>query len=113
MLLDSPTTVRSPNNSKATSKKFYRGEGILMNPPDIQKNPVRRTIVKLFLKCLWGKFAHHLQLPKSQYLTEEEELQEKLQDATLEIKGIELLENTEKHPETDMMLINYQEKPNS
>jgi hypothetical protein len=36
-------------------------------------------------------------------------LQEKLQDATLEINGIELLENTE-HPETDMMLINYQEK---
>jgi hypothetical protein len=42
-------------------------------------------------------------------LTEEEELQEKLQDATVEIKGIELLENTE-HPETNMMLINYQEK---
>ena len=42
-------------------------------------------------------------------MTEEEELQEKLQDATLEIKGIELLENTE-NPETDMMLINFQEK---
>jgi hypothetical protein len=52
---------------------------------------------------LWGKLAQRLQLPKSHYLTEEEELQEKLQDATLEIKGIELLENTE-HPETDMML---------
>jgi hypothetical protein len=80
-----------------------------MNLLDVEKNPVRRTIAKLFLNCLWGKFAQRLQLPKSQYLTEEEELQEKLQDATLEIKGIELLENTE-HPETDMMLINYQVK---
>jgi hypothetical protein len=80
-----------------------------MNPSDIQKNPVRRTIAKLFLNCLWGKFDQRLQLPKSQYLTEEEELQKKLQDATLEIKGIELLQNKE-HPETDMMLINYQEK---
>jgi hypothetical protein len=56
------------------------------------------------LNCLWGKFTQRLQLPKSQYLTEE-----KLQDATLEIKGIELLENTE-YPKTDMMLINYQGK---
>jgi hypothetical protein len=42
-------------------------------------------------------------------LTEEEKLQQKLQDDTLEIKEIELLENTE-HPETDMMLISYQKK---
>jgi hypothetical protein len=75
-----------------------------MNPSDIQKNTVRRTIAKLFLNCLWGEFAQRLQLPKTQYLTEEEELQEKLQDATLEIKGIELLENND-HPENDMMLI--------
>jgi hypothetical protein len=58
---------------------------------------------------LWGKFAQSSQFPKSQYLTEGGDLQQKLQDATLEIKGIELLENKE-HPETDIMLINYQEK---
>jgi hypothetical protein len=56
-----------------------------------------------------GKFAQRLQLPKSQYLTEEAELQEKLCDSTIEIKGIELLENKE-HPQSDMMLVNYQEK---
>jgi hypothetical protein len=55
-----------------------------------------------------GKFAQRLQLPKTQYLTEEE-LQQTLQDTTLEIKGIEFLENLE-HPEIDMMLINYQDK---
>jgi hypothetical protein len=42
-----------------------------------------------------GKFAQRLQLPKTQYLSEEEELQEKLKDSTIEIKGIELLENPE------------------
>jgi hypothetical protein len=62
-----------------------------------------------FFYCLWRKFAQRLQIRKSQYLTEEEELQQKLQDATLQIKGIEHLKNTEL-PETDMMLINYQEK---
>jgi hypothetical protein len=51
-----------------------------MNPSDIQKNLVRRTIAKLCLIFLWGKFAQRLQFPNSQYLTEEE-LQQKLQDA--------------------------------
>ena len=49
-----------------------------MDPTNIQKNPVHRTIAKLFLNCLWGKFAQRLQLPKTEYLTEEAELQEKL-----------------------------------
>jgi hypothetical protein len=53
--------------------------------------------------------SQHLQLPKSQYLTEEEKIQQTLEGITLEIKEIVLLENKE-HLETDMMLINYQEK---
>jgi hypothetical protein len=82
-----------------------------MNPSEIEKNLLWRIIAKFYLNCLWGKFPQLLKLPKFQYLTEE--LQQKLQDATLEIKGTELLENTE-HSETDMMLISYQEKkPNS
>jgi hypothetical protein len=76
---------------------------------DIQKNPFRRTIPKQFLNCLWGNIAQRLQLLKSQYLIEEEQLQQKLQYDMLKIKEIELLENTE-HPETDIVLINYQEK---
>jgi hypothetical protein len=79
--------VRPMNNSKTTSRKFYGGKAFSL---DIEKNPVRRTIAKLFLNCLWGKFAQQLQLPKTQYLTYAEELQEKLKDTTLEIKGVEL-----------------------
>jgi hypothetical protein len=58
---------------------------------------------------LFSQDEKRLQLPKTQYLTEEEELQSKLKDSTIEIKGMELLENKE-HPENDMMLVNYQEK---
>jgi hypothetical protein len=59
-----------------------------MNASQIPKKTVKRTIAKLFLNCLWGKFAQRLALPKVQYFTEEQEIQDKLQDATLEIKGI-------------------------
>ncbi|XP_048775446.2 uncharacterized protein LOC125680045 [Ostrea edulis] len=104
-----PDECQTPEQKQEYISEIRRREGIFMNLIDIEKNPVRRTIAKLFLNCLWGKFAQRLQLPQTQYLTEEEELQKKLQDATLEIKGVELLENRD-HPEADMMLINYQEK---
>ncbi|XP_061170591.1 uncharacterized protein LOC133179932 [Saccostrea echinata] len=85
--------------------QFLEKEGIRMDRLSIEKNPVRRTIAKLFLNCLWGKFAQRLLLPKTKYLDEEEELQELLQDLTIDIKGIQLLENKEK-AELDMMLRN-------
>lgn len=80
----------------------------MLDPSQIEKNHVKRTIAKLFLNCLWGKFAQRIQLPKSRYLTEEEELQKLLQDCSLEVKGIELLKNSE-DPNLDMILVNYQE----
>jgi hypothetical protein len=104
-----PEECQTPEQQQQYIQDIFQREGIMMDPTNIQKNPVRRTIAKLFLNCLWGKFAQRLQLPKTEYLTEEEELENKLQDATLQIKGLELLENKE-HPETDMMLINYLEK---
>jgi hypothetical protein len=104
-----PEDCDTPEQQQQYIQDIFEREGIQMNPAEIQKNPVRRTIAKLFLNCLWGKFAQRLQLPKTEYLTEEAELHEKLQDSTLEIKGLQLLENTD-HPEADMMLINYQEK---
>lgn len=75
----------------------------------MKKNPVKRTIAKLFLNCLWGKFAQRLQLPKIEYLTQQEQLTKMLQDTILEVKGIELLNNLKK-PDSDMILINYVEK---
>ena len=64
-------------------EEIQQREAIMMNLSAIKKNPVKRTIAKLFLNCLWGKFSQRLQLAKSQYLTEEAELQEKLNDSTL------------------------------
>jgi hypothetical protein len=104
-----PDGCETPEQQQDYIQEILQREGIQMDPANIEKNPVRRTIAKLFLNCLWGKFAQRLQLPKTEYLTEEEELQQKLKDATLEIKGIELLENNE-NPQSDMMLINYLEK---
>jgi hypothetical protein len=77
-----PEDCETPEQQHQYINDILKREGILMNPADIKKNPVRRTIAKLFLNCLWGKFAQRLELPKTEYLTEEEELQEKLKDST-------------------------------
>lgn len=103
-----PPECESKEEKRSYIHDIFEREGIMLDPSQIEKNPVKRTIAKLFLNCLWGKFAERIQLPKSRYLTEEE-LQQLLQDCSLEVKGIELLENSE-DPNLDMILVNYQEK---
>lgn len=105
----SPPECESKEEKRSYIHDIFEREGIMLDPSQIEKNPVKRTIAKLFLNCLWGKFAQRIHLPKSRYLTEEEELQQLLQDCSLEVKGIELLENSE-DPNLDMILVNYQEK---
>lgn len=100
---------QTEEQQKAYMNDIFRREKLVLNPLEIETNPVKRTIAKLFLNRLRGKFAQRLQLPKIQYLTEQEELNQMLQDTTLEVKGLELLNNTEKL-ESDIILIDYMEK---
>ena len=81
----------------------------MLDSYSIEKNPVCRTIAKLFLNSLWGKFAQRLQLPKTQYLTGQDELNKMLEDSTIALKGMELLTNPDQ-PESDMILVNYEER---
>ncbi|XP_022301108.2 uncharacterized protein LOC111109319 [Crassostrea virginica] len=90
-------------------QEIFRREKILLDSSSIEKNPVRRTIAKLFLNCLWGKFAQRLQLPKTQYLTSQDELNKMLEDSTIALKGMELLTNPNQ-PESDMILVNYEDR---
>nr|XP_022300672.1 uncharacterized protein LOC111108881 [Crassostrea virginica] len=90
-------------------QEIFRREKIVLDSTSIEKNPVRRTIAKLFLNCLWGKFAQRLQLPKVQYLTGQDELNKMLEDSTIALKGMELLTNPDQ-PESDMILVNYEER---
>ncbi|XP_062615550.1 uncharacterized protein LOC134277248 [Saccostrea cucullata] len=90
-------------------RQIYDKEGFMMDRISIEKNPVRRTIAKLFLNCLWGKFAQRLLLPKVRYLDEVEELHQLLQNSTLDIKGVRLLVNKEDSVE-DKILVNFQDK---
>ena len=90
-------------------QEILKREKIVLDSSSIEKNPVRRTIATLFLNCLWKKFAQRLQLPKTTYLTGQDELNKMLEDSTIALKGMELLTNPD-HPESDMILVNYEER---
>ncbi|XP_062575191.1 uncharacterized protein LOC134237107 [Saccostrea cucullata] len=104
-----PPDCKTSEQEQDYIRQVLYKEGFMMDILSIEKNPVRRTIAKLFLNCLWGKFAQRLLLPKTRYLDEEEELQQLLQDSTLDIKGMQLLDNKE-DSNKDKMLVNYQDK---
>lgn len=104
-----PPDCQTEEQKQSYVEDIFRREKIVLDASRIGKNPVQRTIAKLFLNCLWGKFAQRLQLPKIRYLNEQEELYKVLEDSTIRVKGIELLDNNDR-PESDVILVNYQEK---
>ncbi|XP_022298821.2 uncharacterized protein LOC111107766 [Crassostrea virginica] len=104
-----PPECQTEEEKQNYIQEIFRREKILLDSSSIEKNPVRRTIAKLFLNCLWGKFAQRLQLPKTQYLTSQDELNKMLEDSTIALKGMELLTNPNQ-PESDMILVNYEDR---
>lgn len=52
-----PHECQTEEQQRAYMNDIFRLEKLVLNSLDIEKNPVKRTIAKLFLNCLWGKFA--------------------------------------------------------
>ncbi|XP_062615872.1 uncharacterized protein LOC134277560 [Saccostrea cucullata] len=104
-----PSECKTSEQEQDYIREVLYKEGFMMDILSIKKNPVLRTIAKLFLNCLWGKFAQRLLLPKVRYLDEVEELHQLLQNSTVDIKGVRLLVNKEDSIE-DKMLVNFQDK---
>lgn len=78
---------------RAYTNDIFQREKLVLDPLQIEKNPVQQAIAKLFLNCLWGNFAQQLYLPKFKYLTEQEDLNKMLQDCNIQVEEIELLNN--------------------
>ncbi|KAK3090742.1 hypothetical protein FSP39_014241 [Pinctada imbricata] len=82
-------------------QEVFRREGIRLE--DVEKNPVLRTIAKMFLNCLWGKFGQRQQLTQNRYLSDRGEVLELMQDDTKKVMHLELIQNQE-NDELDLIL---------
>jgi hypothetical protein len=58
-----PDDCQTPEQQQKYIQEILQREGILMNPPDIQKNPVRRTIA-IFFELLVGKICSTITTPE-------------------------------------------------
>ncbi|XP_059474696.1 uncharacterized protein LOC132196213 isoform X2 [Neocloeon triangulifer] len=83
--------------------EFERLEKIVLNPERIEKNEVLRTLSKLCLNSLWGKFAQRENQPKTAILSEPRELLQLLNAPNVSITSL-LADIGEK------ILINYQDE---
>lgn len=82
---------------------YDKTEGIKLDKDKIVKNEGLRTIAKLFLNCLWGKFAQSSDMKKTAFIHDYAELQSYL---TSDSKSVKTL--IEVRP--DLLLIQYKER---
>ena len=105
-----PASCHTAEDRRRYLQEIETREQLILQEEEVEKNPILRTLAKLFLNCLWGKFAQRTNLPQTQYVESYEALQELLLDDTLELLHLELIPNDEGHEALDMMLVNSKQK---
>ena len=70
---------------------YNREQGIMLDKDSITHNPSLRTICKLFLNSVWGKFVQRQNLPKSIYMKSVKEYMQMKNDPTKCIMNFHLI----------------------
>eukprot|EP00057_Strongylocentrotus_purpuratus_P033052 XP_789947.2 PREDICTED: uncharacterized protein LOC585011 [Strongylocentrotus purpuratus] len=86
-----PVDAKTPAEREQYVKEYYEHEGILLDPKKIMKNPGLRAIAKMIINVLWGKFAQRNNLRQTLYLSTAAELLKQLNDETVIVHDILVL----------------------
>ena len=82
------------NADKDSYISYYnREQGIMLDKDAIAHNPPLRTICKLFLNSVWGKFVQRQNLPRSFYMKTLNEYTQMKNDPTKNIMNFHLISN--------------------
>nr|XP_055068853.1 uncharacterized protein LOC129450248 [Misgurnus anguillicaudatus] len=81
-----PAHVVTEQDKQAYIADYFEKEGIQMNPDKISLNPARRSINKLLLNSLWGRFSMRENLPNTVLLSDPEEFTRYIFGMAYEIK---------------------------
>lgn len=81
-----PAHVVTEQDKGAYIADYFEKEGIQMNPDKISHNPARRSINKLLLNSLWGRFSMRENLPTTVLLSDPEEFTRYIFGMAYEIK---------------------------
>ena len=100
-----PKDCVSPQDQEAYIRNYYEKEGVLLGKDRIEKNEGLRTLSKLMLNSFWGKFGQRSNMPRTKHLMSPSEYFELLQDASLIIRDINYVGNSD-----DSILVQYVKK---
>ena len=82
-------------------QKYFEHEGIQLDYHKIQKNPGLRTLAKLMLNSMWGKFGQRLNKTQIQTFDDPQAFHRFLETDTLDIRHVSVIND-------DMVEVHYQ-----
>ena len=91
---DWPDWVITDTDKEKYIEDYFTHEGIRLSPENIKANPGLRSISKLFLNSLWGKFAQKSNLKRSKFIDNEAQFYSILCDRTSEISDWRIISPT-------------------
>ena len=75
------------DGQNAYVKEMEAKEGIKLNRANIENNPGKRSVAKLLLNTLWGKFGQNENLGKTEVVTDPKQLFDMLTNSDIEINS--------------------------
>ena len=86
-----PEWCVTPEDERRYVEDYYENEGIRLNPDNIRKNPGLRSLAKLCLNSMWGKFAQRSGLGQTEIHDDPAEVHKLLQSDTVTVDNIRLI----------------------
>ena len=88
-----PSTVQSEEEKLKFMEEFKNKEGIALKYENVKINPGLRSVSKLILNCLWGKFVQHPNLEKNTFVSDEKQFYNLVTDTTRVICNYNVLDS--------------------
>ncbi len=88
-----PSWCKTDEDRENYITTYYESEGILLDRENIAVNPGLRSLSKLCLNSLWGKFAQRSNFNKAKVFYEPSDVYRLLTDETITVKDIRIINN--------------------
>jgi hypothetical protein len=85
---------QSENDNWRYIRDYHEKEGIPLDYNNIKKNPGLRTLAKLMLNSVWGKFGQRSNMPPIKYISESAEYFDMLTSDQMLVMGINFVSNS-------------------
>ena len=86
-----PEWCATSEDERRYVEDYYENEGIRLNPDNIRKNPGLRSLAKLCLNSMWGKFAQRSGLSQTEIYDDPAEVYKLLQSDAVTVDNIRLI----------------------